>query len=318
MTEVFSVGETMVIFQAMQIGNLEDAPQLYQKIGGAESNVLIGLARLGHNVSYMTRVGKDPFGKRIIKSIRAEGVDVSNIKVSSNEPTGLLFKEQKTKEITHVFYYRKDSAASKMGSCDIPIDLIKSTKYIHLTGITPALSQSCREMIYKIIEIAKENRIPIIFDPNIRFKLWSKEEAKEVILKIAASADYILTGLEEAEFLVGTTDEKEICKRLTKREEQVIVIKRGASSTVFSNNGEIMEVPVIPVSEVIDPVGAGDAFAAGFIHGLLTNQSLEKCVAYGNLLGSCVIQQFGDIEGLPTKEEFEELCKSKGQVDVLR
>lgn len=316
--DVFSVGETMIIFQAMQIGNFEDIPALYQKIGGAESNVLIGLARLGHNVAYMSQVGKDPFGKRIIKSIRAEGVDVSNVKVSSDNPTGLLFKEQKTKEATHVYYYRKDSAASKMSVQDIPADVIKSSKFIHLTGITPAISLSCREMIFKIIEIAKENHIPIIFDPNIRFKLWPKEEAKEVILDIAAHADYILTGLSEAEFLLGTTNESDICNILTKNEGQVIVIKKGASSTLFSINGKSTEVPTVPVSGIVDPVGAGDAFAAGFIHGLLTNQSLERSVYFGNLLGACVIQQFGDIEGLPNREEFEMLCQSNEQVDILR
>lgn len=217
-----------------------------------------------------------------------------------------------------MYYYRKDSAASKMSVQDIPVDVIKASKFIHLTGITPALSLSCREMIFKIIEIAKENQIPVIFDPNIRFKLWPKEEAKEVILEIAANADYILTGLSEAEFLVGTANEKDICNRLTKKEGQVIVVKKGASSTIFSVNGEITEVPTVQVSGIIDPVGAGDAFAAGFIHGLLTNQSLERSVYFGNLLGACVIQQFGDIEGLPNKEEFELLCQSKEQVDVLR
>lgn len=308
----------MVIFQAMQIGNLEDLPSLYQKIGGAESNVLIGLARLGHEVAYMSQVGNDPFGKRIIKSIRSEGVDVSNVKISPDSSTGLLFKEQKTKEKTHVYYYRKDSAASKMSEQDLPIDLIKSSRFIHLTGITPALSVSCRLMIFKIIKIAKENRIPIVFDPNIRFKLWSKAEAKQVILEIAANADYILTGISEAEFLVGTSKEEEIFSILTKKEGQVIVLKKGASSTLFSVNGKITEVPIISVSEVLDPIGAGDAFAAGFIHGLLMNQSIEMSVKYGNLLGACVIQQFGDVEGLPTREELETLCRSKEQTDVMR
>nr|WP_106780504.1 sugar kinase [Lysinibacillus timonensis] len=318
MKDVFSVGETMVILQANHIGKLEDAPYLNQKIGGAESNVLIGLARLGHDVAFISQVGNDPFGKRIIKSIRAEGVDVTNVKVLDDVPTGLLFKELRTKKATHVYYYRRNSAASKMNVESIPIDAIIQSKYIHLTGITPALSLSCREMIFKVIEIAKNHQIPIIFDPNIRFKLWEEKEAREVILAIAEQADYILIGISEAEFLVGTTDHQEICRLLTKKDSQVVVIKKGADATVYSLNGQLYEVPTVSTSEILDPVGAGDAFAAGFIHGLLTNQSLDTSVAYGNLMGACVIQQFGDIEGLPTLEEFESLRQSNEQSEVLR
>ncbi|BDH62654.1 sugar kinase [Lysinibacillus sp. PLM2] len=318
MKDVFSVGETMVIFQADHYGRLEDTSALYQKIGGAESNVLIGLARLGHDVAFISQVGNDPFGKKVIKTIRAEGVDVSNVKVIDDAPTGVLFKELRTKNETYIYYYRKNSAASKMSVATIPENVIIQSKYIHITGITPALSQSCREMTFKIIEIAKKHNIPIIFDPNIRFKLWDEKEAKEVILRIAEQSDYILTGISEAEFLVGTKNEKEICRLLSKKKSQVVVIKKGAEPTIYSLNGQLYEVPTVVGTEILDPVGAGDAFASGFIHGLLTNQTIDTSVAYGNVLGACVIQQYGDIEGLPTLEEFERLYQSNEQLDVLR
>lgn len=320
MKDVFSIGETMVIFQANQFGKLEDIPTIHQKIGGAESNVLIGLARLGHDVSFISQVGNDPFGKRIIKAIRAEGVDVSHVKVVDDAPTGLLFKETKNKRETHVYYYRSESAASNMTVENIPFEQITKAKYIHLTGITPAISLSCREMIFKVLEVARAHEVPIIFDPNVRFKLWEEEEARAILLAIIEQSDYILTGISEAQFLLGTTSTnyEDICRNLTSRENQVVVVKNGADPTAYSYQGVVKEVPVPPVADILDPVGAGDAFAAGFIHGLLTDQSLDTCVAYGNALGGCVIQQFGDIEGLPNLEEFASLWQADKNEDVLR
>ncbi|WP_233190917.1 sugar kinase [Sporosarcina sp. P19] len=318
MTDVFTIGETMVIFQSQAIGNLEDLPQIYQKIGGAESNFATGLARLGHQVSYMSKLGNDPFGRRILKSIKSEGIDTTHLKMTESAQTGLLFKEQKFSDVMNVYYYRKDSAASHMQKEELPEDIFEGLKYLHVTGVTPALSSSCKELVFKAIELARKHEVKIIFDPNIRFKLWEKEEAFEVLNAIAVRADYILAGIEEAAFLTNQTEVREICQTLQKNAQQIIVIKRGKESTVLYEHGHYKEIPVVNVANIVDPVGAGDAFAAGFVHGLLLNCRHEESVRYGNSLGARVIQQYGDIDGLPTLEEFNEGLKGDFTSDVRR
>lgn len=318
MGKVVTIGETMVIFQSMQIGNLEDHPSLFQKVGGAESNYAIGLARLGHNVQWMSRLGNDPFGKRILKTVRAEGVDVSAAKLVPGTRTGLLFKEQKFQHATNVYYYRDQSAASQMSVMDLPPRLFDQASFFHVTGITPALSESCRTLIFTAIAQAKEKGVPIIFDPNIRFKLWTKELAFDTLNAIADEADYILAGEEEAEFLTNETDMYKMCEQLSRQQQKVVVLKRGAEPTLLYVNGTFTEVVVQPIAHILDPVGAGDAFAAGFTHGLLEGATLEESVHFGNILGGCVIQQFGDIEGLPLREEFQQLLQAEKKSDVQR
>ncbi|MBQ0140204.1 MAG: sugar kinase [Kurthia sp.] len=319
MAEVVTIGETMMIFQTTQVGNLEDFNAIQQKIGGAESNYSIGLARLGHSVKYMSRVGGDPFGKKILKTIRAEGVDVSEVKVIESARTGLLFKEQKYHHKMNIYYYRDESAASKMSIHDLPVDFFENVCYFHVTGITPAISDSCRELIFSAIQFAKESGAKIIFDPNLRFKLWSKEQAFQTLNKIVELSDYILAGEEEATFLTNEEEEQQMCKALSRGDaSKVIILKRGERPSLIFENGRITEVPTQRVNTILDSVGAGDAFAAGFTHGLLLNKSLVESVNFGNYLGACVIQQYGDIEGLPTLNELDELIENKSNTDVLR
>lgn len=308
----------MVIFQTHEIGNLEDLPQIYQKVGGAESNFATGLARLGHKVSYMSKVGNDPFGRRILKSIRSEGIDTTYFRMMEEAPTGLLFKEQKFSDTMNVYYYRGASAASRMEKEDLPEEIFSELKYLHITGVTPALSNSCKELVSEAIDLARKYKVKIIFDPNIRFKLWDRKEAFTVLNAIADKADYILAGMEEAAFLTNQKEIGSICRTLQTNEQQVIVIKRGSESTVLYENGNFKEISAVKVNNVIDPVGAGDAFAAGFVHGLLQNCHLEQCIRFGNTLGARVIQQYGDVEGLPSLVELNEELENEFTSDVRR
>lgn len=319
MNKIATIGETMIIFQTMQLGNLEDFNSVQQKIGGAESNYAIGLARLGHCVKYMSRIGGDPFGKKIKKAIRSEGVDVSEVKVIENARTGLLFKEQKYQHKMNIYYYRENSAASQMSTADLPSNFFEGVQYFHVTGITPAISESCKELIFSAIQLAKKNGVKIIFDPNIRFKLWTKEQAFQTLNQLVELSNYILAGEEEAEFLTNENDEKQMCKALSRGQaEKVVVLKRGERPTLIFANEQFTEVPTQKVKTVLDSVGAGDAFAAGFTHGLILNKSLAESVNFGNLLGACVIQQYGDIEGLPTLQDLNDLIENKSNTDVLR
>ena len=318
MAKVVTIGESMIIFQTMQIGNLEDQLYVQQKVGGAESNYAVGLARLGNEVKYMSQVGDDPFGKKILKTIRAEGVNVAHLTVMPNMRTGLLFKEQSTKARMNVYYYRDRSAASYMSTESLPEDFFEGTVFFHVTGITPAISESCRALIFAAIEKAKNLGVKIIFDPNIRFKLWKKEQAFKTLNELVDLADYVLAGEDEGAFLTNETNEQKMCEILSRNESKIVILKRGHLPTLIFAEGAFKEVPTQKVEHILDTVGAGDAFAAGFTHGLLNNYSLEESVCIGNIAGACVIQQFGDIEGLPTLQQLQQLLSEEKTSDVLR
>ena len=316
--DVLTIGETMVIFQSHQLGSIENIASMSLKIGGAESNFAIGLARLGESVEWISQLGKDSFGSLILKRVRGEGVQTNHVVFSDIGPTGLLFKEQITTDMMNVYYYRKDSAASHMTKEIVNNVSFENLKFLHVTGITPALSDSCYELTMHAIQLAKQQGAKIIFDPNIRFKLWSKEKAYKVLHEISALSDYILVGGEEASFLTNLQEPLEMCEKLKTKYDQVIVLKCGETGC-YVYDGELYHVPGFPVKAVVDTVGAGDAFAAGFTHGLLQGRNMKECAKIGNAMGAFVIQQFGDIEGLPTKEVlYAFLENGKETSDVIR
>lgn len=295
--EVVTFGETMGLIMPIGTKGIELAPTFQKSFGGAESNLAIGLARLGHHVGWFGRLGDDPFGRMILKAIRGEGVDVSRVTISSDEPTALMLREVVAGQ-SSVYYYRKFSAASRMTPEHLDEEYIKGAKILHVTGITTALSESCRETVFKAVEIARKYGVKVCFDPNLRLKLWTVEEAKPVLLALAEQADYFLPGLDELQLLYGTEDFEQIKQQITKL-PGVTVVKGGDNQTFLFDSGKMEAVPYFEVDEVVDTVGAGDAFCAGFISGLLRDYSYVEAVRLGNLLGSMVIQMEGDWEALP-------------------
>lgn len=288
-----------------------------KKLGGAESNVAIGLTRLGYSVGWVSRLGNDELGKFILSFIRGEGIDVSQVSIDKHAQTGIYIKELRHAADVRVQYYRKFSAASYMSEEDLDEEYLSKAKYLHLTGITPALSESAYKMTLKAIEIAKKNGTKIIFDPNIRQKLWSKDLAKEVLLQIALQSDIFLPGLSEATFLTDEEQPEKIGEYFRNRGVSIVVMKDGEKGAYYSTNKEFHHVPGFYVKNVIDPVGAGDGFAAGFISGLLDKLSIHEAVERGNAVGALVTMVNGDFEGLPYREELERFL-NHNNVDVSR
>ncbi|KJE28528.1 phosphomethylpyrimidine kinase family protein [Geobacillus kaustophilus] len=305
--DVVTFGETMVLLTPELMTPLEYSSRFYKQVGGAESNVAIGLQRLGHSVGWFSKLGNDPFGRYIHKFVRGEGVDTSRCIYTNEAPTGIFFKEKYSSTNIRVYYYRKNSAASLLSPDDLDEDYIACAKFLHITGITPALSLSCRETVFKAIEIAKKHKVKVVFDPNIRLKLWKIEEARSVLLEIAAEADIILPGLDEGELLSGRKTPEEIASFLGK--EKLVVIKLGERGSYYQFGNENGYVKGFHVPQVVDPVGAGDGFAAGIISGLLRNEPIPDAVKRGNAVGAIVVGANGDVEGLPSKEELEEFMK---------
>lgn len=315
--DVIGLGETMILFTPETKGLMRYAKYFSMKIAGAETNTLIGLSRLGHQTGWISRVGKDEFGSSMLSSIRGESIDVSQVKMDSAASTGIFFKEIVNEKAVRVNYYRKNSAASRLNPLDIKEDYIASAKYLYITGITPALSDSCLEAIFQAITYAKKHHVQVVFDPNIRKKLWSEEQAREVIVKIAQQSDIIFPGVSEGRFLFQVEDYREIAQRFLELGARLVVVKLGAGGAFYSMSNESDTVPAFKIDRVVDPVGAGDGFAAGVLSGLLDGLSVKEAISRGCAVGAIVTTVDGDIEGLPDRGLLENFIHSN-QEDVNR
>lgn len=297
--DVVTIGESMVLFTPETEGSMIYAPKFVKTIGGAESNVAIALARLGHDVGWISLLGQDYFGIYIRNTIRGEGVDTSQVKFLNDYPTAVFFKERKAEGEPAVFYYRKGSAASNLSPSDINEDYIAKAKYLHLTGITPALSESCLETILHSIDVAKKHGVKVVFDPNIRLKLWTKEQATPVLKIIAQKSDIFLPGIEEGMMLSGEENPQKIAEYFLSGETSTVVIKLGEAGAYYANSSKSGHVKGERLEKIVDPIGAGDGFAAGLMSGLLRNLSLEESVGMANRVASFALMVPGDSEGYP-------------------
>lgn len=318
MFDVITIGETMILMEPDEDGPLKYVTTFKKKFGGAESNVAIGLARLGSKVGWVSGIHEDSLGDFLISGIRGEGIDTSRIVYKENTENALYIKERTRAGINHVYYYRSDSAASALTFDDLDLTYLAQTKVIHLTGITPFLSENCLDLTRKVMQFAKKNNIFISFDPNLRHKLMARRsDATEIILELCEKVDLLLPGLDEARFLTGLTEVSDIIDYFKLTGVKNIVLKDGENGSYYSDvENQFGKVDSFNVERVIDPIGAGDGFAAGVINGLLKGLSLREAVKQGSLIGSLVVQVKGDVEGLPSIRVIENL--QNGFNDVTR
>ncbi|GAA0286213.1 2-dehydro-3-deoxygluconokinase [Gracilibacillus halotolerans] len=318
MKDVVTLGETMVVFTPQTSPMLRYAETFIKNIGGAETNVAIGLSRLGHQVGWISRLGNDEFGRFIHHSVQGEGVDVSHVTFDSHSPTGLYFKEIRNQNDIRVHYYRKNSAASQLSVEDIDVSYIDSAKILHVTGITPALSDSAYEAVIYAMKIAKEHHVKIVFDPNLRRKLWSEDRARSVLKEMVSLSDIVLPGMDEATFLYGEQSKEMVAEAFLEEGAELVIMKLGKEGAYVHSEEEQFLVEGFPVDQMIDPVGAGDGFAAGFISGLLDDLSLYEAVTRANAIGSMQVQIRGDYEGLPNREELMSYLNQSSTEDIKR
>lgn len=305
MPELITCGETMVSFLPSLTAPLRYAGNFSMRYAGAESNTAIGLCRLGHSAGWVSRVGDDEFGRFLIQQIRGEGVDVSRAAFDRTHPTGIMFKQFSAGRDTSVFYYRAGSAASAMSAEGLDFDYLSSAKILHLTGITPALSESCLCMIQALFSWAKQNGILVSFDPNLRLKLWRKEQAVPVLRELLLQCDIALLGVQEASVLLQAKEPDQIFDILLQSGVKKIGLKDGARGAWVAGGQERAFIPAYPAA-CVDPVGAGDAFNAGFLAGILEAAPLLRCGQLACGMGAFAIMGRGDIESLPScRRELE-------------
>jgi 2-dehydro-3-deoxygluconokinase len=295
---VVTAGETMVLGVPARPGRLRHAPSLELKIGGAESNLAIALSRLGVSAGWVSLLGEDEPGRLVFDRVRAEGVDVSRVRRVRGLPTGLYLREQVGQEI-RVYYYRKGSAASTMTLKALDPEYLKEAEFLHLTGITPALSEDCRAFT---LWAAREDGTRVSFDVNYRSKLWGSGEARAFVEEILPSVDLLFVGDDEARALWGRDDEG-LVRELAARGPREVVLKLGREGSLALVDGRIITRPAYPV-EAVDPVGAGDAFDAGYLAGHLWELAPEERLRVANAMGALSVATLGDYEGLPDKDEL--------------
>ncbi|MFZ9858809.1 MAG: sugar kinase [Roseiflexaceae bacterium] len=302
MPEVMTFGECMAVLYPPDPVQIDDAPLLKWDIGGAEANCAIALARLGISVRWHSRIGNDPFGRKMISILAGEGVDTSAVAIDATKPTGVFFREWLPDGMRRVFYYRAGSAAANMGPEDLKSEHFVGVKAMHMTGITPALSERATATCMRAIELAKAAGCMITFDPNFRPRLWSAEQARVAMIPMAQASDIILMGHEDAAAMFGEGDDEHYLQSAVALGIKTVVLKRAERGALAIHDGERFEATVVKAERVIDPVGAGDGFDAGFIAGRLRGKSMPESLHLGAIVGAGSVAHLGDYAGYPTME----------------
>ena len=307
--DVATFGEAMLLLVADRPGPIEDAQSFHKRTAGAETNVAIGLARLGLKVGWASRLGTDSMGRYLIAAMKGEGIDCSHVICDPAQRTGFQFKGRVTDgSDPPVEYHRKGSAASQMTPDDVDVDWLRSARHLHATGVFAALSASSLQAAIKAMDAMRAAGRTISFDPNLRPTLWASTEAmRTAINDLAARADWVLPGMEEGLLLTGETTPEGVAQFYRRLGAKLVVVKLGAEGAYYDSDvAGTGRVAGFPVKEVIDTVGAGDGFAAGVISALLEGRAVPDAVRRGAWIGARAVQVLGDTEGLPTRAQLNE------------
>ncbi|WP_329394329.1 sugar kinase [Streptomyces lydicus] len=329
---MFTFGETMVALRGS--GPLKLGGTMQVSVAGAESNVAIGLARLGHTVRWAGAVGDDEAGALVLRTLRAEGVEVSGAALDPGAPTGLLLFEPRLPEVTRVHYYRAGSAGSRLTADAVEAAFSAAPpRILHLTGITPALSATARSAAARALRLARRQGALVCLDVNFRARLWTAEEATAVLREWVPFVDVLIASDDELPLCLPegqaapdgapgppATDP---AAALASRAEALldlgvgeVVVKLGAAgATVFGRalrDGSLHR-PATPV-RAVDAVGAGDAFVAGYLSALLDGEEPAGRLARAVTTGAFAVASHGDWEGAPTRAELGMLGTPSGTV----
>ena len=300
MTTVLTVGETMALLDPVGDGPLDAGRTLTLRIAGAESNLAVALARLGVDVTWVSALGADAYGDVIERTLAAEGVQVLAQR-DPGRPTG-LFTKWRDGGRSHVLYHRHGSAASALRPEDVPDELLADVELVHLTGITTALGEGPRALVHDLARRAADHGATVLFDPNWRPLLWpSPAEAAAAQRDLLGHVDWYLCGLEEGLLLWGGETAEDVTYAVRSAGAANAVVRLGERGALV--DGEL--VPPARVADVLDEIGAGDGFAAGFAWGLLRGLAPRDCVRAANAIARAALAGTGDWETFPTLTEIE-------------
>jgi 2-dehydro-3-deoxygluconokinase len=302
--DVVTLGETMIRLSPPFNERIEQAEHLYLRVGGAESNLAVALARLGLKTAWVSRLVDNALGRRIVSEIRAHGVDTSHVIWAQEGRVGTYFIEYgRAPRRIEVLYDRAESAITYLTPEDVDWHLLSQTRMIHLTGITVALSESCAQVVNLLIDRAREGNVKVSFDVNYRSKLWSPDVASENLKPVCAKSDILFIGSHDAETLFGCEPQPDQLVDVLSSTfpTETIVVTMGHAGAICVHQGEVHSEPTLPGVEV-DRVGVGDAFAAGFLFGHLEGKDWPLCLKYGHALAAIKYSMPGDMVITDCKE----------------
>ncbi|MGH3354592.1 MAG: sugar kinase [Nocardioidaceae bacterium] len=289
LVDAVCIGETMLLLVPDPPQPPERAETFRRDIGGAESNVAIHLSRLGRQVVWHSALGDDAFGRYVRSRVAAEGVDCSEVRFEPDHPTGLYVKEFGEAGTT-VVYYRRGSAACTLGPADLHAVWARRPRLVHTTGITAAISEPGHALVAGLLDDAPAGVLRS-FDVNYRPRLHA-HGGSDTLRDLAGRADIVFCGVDEANALWGASTVDEVWRLLGP--DGTLVVKQGSDGATVFQAGRRWHLPA-PQVDVVEPVGAGDAFAAGVLHGVLDSAGWPECLARGNRLAAEVLQVHGDL-----------------------
>ena len=301
---VLTVGETMVLLDGVE-GGLAVGSPFRLRVAGAESNFAIALVRLGVPVTWVSRLGTDPFGNFLHDILAAEGLDLRLVGRDPGAPTGVFFKWHEGTE-SHVLYRRAGSAASRLCPEDVPAEAFDGTELVHLSGITMALSDTARATVLAVAHEARARGLTITFDPNYRPALWpGPREAEARQRQVLPLVDWYLCGEREGCLLFGVDSVAGLREAVRDTGAGEVAVRVGARGAVVWEGESVVEVPPLRVEDVVDEIGAGDGFAAGFAYGLVEGFGITDCARAGNLIAAHALRGTGDWETFPFLAEVK-------------
>ena len=303
MPDVVSIGECMIELYSDR--PMEEAETFHRSLAGDTLNFAVALARLGTTTGYITRLGKDPFASYLLNAWRKEGIDVSHVKeVDGFNAVHFLAVKPGTGGDHEAIYYRRGSAASTMDPSDLDPDYIASAKVLHVSGIPQAISASARATVLRAVEIAGERGVTVSYDPNYRHQLWTHQEAREGMEEVLPYVSYIMPNSpSDSEALLDTSDPRQVVESFRARGVEVVAVKCGSRGAFVGAGEEIFEVPAYSPGPAVDTTGAGDAFDAGLLHGLLQGMSPRDAAALGGIAAGLKVRGHGALTTLPSGGE---------------
>lgn len=299
---LLTAGETMGLVVQGAPGSLRNGEAMTFGMGGSESNVAIGVRRLGHEATWIGRVGADPPGELILRELRAEQVQA--LAVTDPSPTGLMVRWRPSGAHGRVTYYRRDSAGSHLAAADIPAEVVRGAAVLHVTGITLALGPGPADAIAHAVDLARAGGLTVSFDLNYRSALWSPDQAAPALRAAVRRADVVFAGELEAEIVTATADPLQAALALEALGPTQVVIKRGAEGCLARIDGATIEQPA-PAVTAVDTVGAGDACVAGYLAELMSGAEPAVRLRTAVAAGAFAVTVPGDWEGLPDRRSLE-------------
>ena len=310
--EVVTLGEVMALMLAEGSAPLAQAARFDLSVAGAEGNVAVGLSRLGHRVALWTCLGEDALGDVVLRSLRGEGVDVGVARRVADRPTGLIVRDAPLGRPLTVSYYRSGSAGTALGPEDVVPQVVAGARLLHVTGITAMLSDTSYAAVLAALDAARGAGVTVSVDPNLRLRLGPVDRWKERLDPLLRAADVVLTGRDELALLSGAEDPA----WLVERGAHTVVVKDGAAGAYETDGTTELRVAARSVP-LVDPVGAGDAFAAGWLSGWLRGVPAQRRLDEAATVAACVVAARGDFAGLPIAAVRDGLLQGGG-ADVTR